>query len=595
MNDPKYIVGIDLGTSNSVLAYTPAEVDDEAASEIHILEIPQIIGPGSVASRSMLPSFIYLPGEKDMSKDALNLPWQNDVKQVVGEFARERGGELPQRLISSAKSWLCHPMVDRNQAILPWEASPEVSKLSTVEASAAILEQIRQAWNFSMASGDENLAMERQDIYLTVPASFDAVARELTVKAAEMAHLPDITLLEEPQAAFYAWIEASHERWRDVITPGDLVLVCDLGGGTSDFSLIRVSESAGELALERIAVGNHLLIGGDNMDLALAYTIAKQLSDRGTRLDSWQMRALWHQCRTAKEKLLELSGPDTVPVSILGRGSSLIGGTLRTDLNRAEVEQVIVEGFFPFCDATARPAAAQRTGLQETGLPYESDPAVTQHLAQFLSRRDASPAELPTAVLFNGGVMKASLLRKRVVDVLSSWQNGAEPRILEASNLDLAVARGAAYYGLARRGRGIRIRSGLNRSYYIGVAASLPAVPGMPAPIKALCVAPFGMEEGSETELTEREFNLVVGEPAKFEFLGSTARTNDAVGTIIEDWEGDVEAVTTIETTLDGTYGSVIPVSIQIKVTEIGTLEIWCVSRQDDKRWKLEFNVRERP
>jgi len=272
----------------------------------------------------------------------------------------------------------------------------------------------------------------------------------------------------------------------------------------------------------------------------------------------------------------------------------LIGGTLRTDLSRAEVEQVIVDGFFPFCDATSRPAAVQRAGIQETGLPYESDPAVTQHLAQFLSRQDERPSELPTAVLFNGGVMKASLLRKRIVDVLSSWQNGVEPRVLEASNLDLAVARGAAYYGLARRGRGIRIRSGLNKSYYIGVAAALPAVPGMPAPIKALCVAPFGMEEGSETELTEREFNLVVGEPAKFDFFGSAARTDDAAGIIIEDWEGDVEPITTIETTLDGTYGSVLPVSIQIKVTEIGTLELWCVSRQDDKRWKLEFNVREK-
>jgi molecular chaperone DnaK (HSP70) len=594
MSHSKYIVGIDLGTSNSILAYTLADVDDEATSEIHILEIPQTVGPGSVATRSMLPSFIFLPGDKDMAADALNLPWAKDVKQVVGEFARERGAELPQRLISSAKSWLCHPLVDRNQAILPWDAAPEVPKLSTVEASAAILEHIRRAWNFSMAHEDESLALELQDIYLTVPASFDAVARELTVKAAEMANLPNITLLEEPQAAFYSWIEASHERWRDVIAPGDLVLVCDLGGGTSDFSLIRVSESAGELELERIAVGNHLLVGGDNMDLALSYTIAKRFAEKGTRLDAWQMRALWHRCRSAKEKLLEHSDNDTVPVSILGRGSSLIGGTLRADLSRAEVERIIVDGFFPFCDVTSRPAAVQRTGIQETGLPYESDPAVTRHLAQFLSRQGDNPSELPTAVLFNGGVMKAPILRKRIVDVLSSWQNGVEPRVLEASNLDLAVARGAAYYGLARRGRGIRIRSGLNKSYYIGVAAALPAVPGMPAPIKALCVAPFGMEEGSESEMTEREFNLVVGEPAKFDFFGSAARTNDAVGTIIEDWEGDVEAITTIETTLDGKTGSVIPVSIQIKVTEIGTLEIWCVSRQDDKRWKLEFNVREK-
>ncbi len=595
MSDSKYIVGIDLGTSNSVLAYTAAETDDQATPEIHMLEIPQVIGPGSVAARPMLPSFIFLPGEKEMSPDALSLPWKKDVNQVVGEYARERGAELPQRLISSAKSWLCHPAVDRNQPILPWEAAPEVAKLSTVEASAAILDHIRRAWNFAMAREDESLALERQDIFLTVPASFDAVARELTVKAAEMARLPDITLLEEPQAAFYAWIGASRDGWRDEIAAGDLVLVCDLGGGTSDFSLIRVSESSGELELERIAVGNHLLLGGDNMDLALAYTVANHFSEKGTRLDSWQMRALWHRCRAAKEKLLELSDNDTVAISILGRGSSLIGGTLRTDLHRTDVEQVIVDGFFPFCDADSRPAAGQRTGIQETGLPYESDPAVTQHLAQFLSRREERPSELPTAVLFNGGVMKAPLLRKRIVDVLSSWQHGAEPKVLEASNLDLAVARGAAYFGLARRGRGIRIRGGLNKSYYIGVAAAMPAVPGMPAPIKALCVAPFGMEEGSDAEMTEREFNLVVGEPAKFDFLGSATRTNDTPGTIIEDWEGDIEPITTIETTLDGTYGNVIPVSIQIKVTEIGTLELWCVSRQDDKRWKLEFNVREKP
>ena len=584
-----------MGTSNSILAYTPIEADAQQDAVIHILEIPQIIGMGSVGSRGMLPSFIFLPGEKDLSPDSLKLPWQDEVKLVVGEFARERGSEVPQRLISSAKSWLCNPMVDRNQSILPWGAPADVPKLSTVEASAAILDHIRRAWNFTMASADDSLSLERQDIYLTVPASFDAVARELTVKAAEMAHLSNITLLEEPQAAFYSWIEASREVWRDAIAPGDLVLVCDLGGGTSDFSLIRVSEAAGDLELERIAVGNHLLVGGDNMDLALAYSAAKRFADRGTRLDSWQMRALWHRCRIAKEKLLELSNSDTVPVSILGRGSSLIGGTLRTDLTRNEVEQVILEGFFPFCDASSRPAAPPRAGLQETGLPYESDPAVTRHLAQFLSRKDDRPAEFPTAVLFNGGVMKAPALQKRIVDVLSSWQENTEPRVLEASNLDLAVARGAAYYGLARRGRGIRIRSGLNRSYYIGVAAALPAVPGMPAPIKALCVAPFGMEEGSETGLTQREFNLVVGEPAKFDFLGSAVRTDDAVGTIIEDWEGDVEPVATIETTLDGEYGSVVPVSIQIKVTEIGTLELWCVSREDDKRWKLEFNVREQP
>ena len=594
MSDAKFIVGIDLGTTNSILAYTAAETEAQEAPDIHILEISQLIGPGAVAAHEMLPSFIYMPGEKDIASDALELPWHGDVKQIVGELARNRGAELPQRLISSSKSWLCHAMVDRNQAILPWGSPAEVSKLSPVEASAAILDHIRRAWNHTIARDDESLTLERQEIFLTVPASFDAVARELTVKAAAMAQLPDITLLEEPQAAFYAWIVASGDSWREAVRPGDLVLVCDLGGGTSDFSLIRVSDFSGNLELERIAVGNHILIGGDNMDLALAYAVANQMAAAGQKLDAWQMRALWHTCRSAKEKILASPDAAAVPISVLGRGSSLIGGTLRTELTRDVVEQVIVEGFFPFCEPESRPQTGPRTGIQETGLAYEADPAVTRHLAQFLSRQDDRPRELPTAVLFNGGVMKAPLLQKRVTQVLASWQSDTELRVLESSNLDLAVATGAAYYGLARRGRGVRIRSGLNKSYYIGVAASLPAVPGMPAPIKALCVAPFGMEEGSSTELTEREFNLIVGEPAKFDFLGSSVHTDDTVGSLIEDWESDIEPITTIETTLDGTYGSVIPVSIQVKLTEIGTLELWCVSRQNGSRWKLEFNVREK-
>jgi molecular chaperone DnaK (HSP70) len=593
MSDAKFIVGIDLGTTNSILAYTEAEPETREAPDIRIFEISQLIGPGAVAAREMLPSFIYIPGEKDIAPDALELPWHRGVDQVVGELARDRGSEVPQRLISSSKSWLCHAMVDRNQAILPWGSPAEVPKLSPVEASAAILDHIRRAWNHTVAHDDERLILERQEIFLTVPASFDAVARELTVKAAAMAQLPDITLLEEPQAAFYAWIAASGDRWREAVRPGDLVLVCDLGGGTSDFSLIRVSDSSGNLELERIAVGNHILIGGDNMDLALAYAVANQMAAAGQKLDAWQMRALWHTCRSAKEKILTSSAA-AVPVSVLGRGSSLIGGTLKTELTRDVVEQVIVEGFFPLCEPESRPQTGPRTGIQETGLAYEADPAVTRHMAQFLSRQDDRPRELPTAVLFNGGVMKAPLLQRRVTEVLAAWQSDAEMRVLESSNLDLAVATGAAYYGLARRGRGVRIRSGLNKAYYIGVAASLPAVPGMPAPIKALCVAPFGMEEGSSSEPTEKEFNLIVGEPAKFDFLGSSVRTEDAVGSLVEDWESDIEPITTIEATLDGTYGSVVPVSIQVKLTEIGTLELWCVSRQDGKRWKLEFNVREK-
>ena len=593
MSDAKYIVGIDLGTTNSILAYTAAGADTREAPVIQILEIPQLVSAGAVGEQDMLPSFIYLPDENEISSDAMDLPWPDNAQQVVGELARNRGTELPQRLISSSKSWLCHTMVDRNQAILPWGSPAEIPHLSPVEASAAILDHIRRAWNHTIARHDEDLSLERQEIYLTVPASFDAVARELTVKAAGMAGLTDIILLEEPQAAFYAWIQASGDHWREAVNPGDLVLVCDIGGGTTDFSLIRVSESNGSLELERITVGNHILVGGDNMDLALAYAVAQQMAAGGRKLDSWQMRALWYSCRNAKEKIVESAGSEPIPISVLGRGSGLIGGTLRTELTKDIVDQVLVEGFFPFCGPEARPETMARTGIQETGLAYEADPAITRHMARFLSHGAEQANELPTAVLFNGGVMKAHLLQERVKEVLSSWQTDPGPRVLKSSNLDLAVATGAAYYGLARRGRGIRIRSGLNKSYYIGVAASLPAVPGMPAPIKALCLAPFGMEEGTTTEPTEREFNLIVGQPAKFDFLSSVVRTEDEVGMLIEDWEEEIESITTIETTLDGNYGTVIPVSIQIKLTEIGTLEIWCVSRQDNSRWKLEFSLRE--
>ena len=594
MSDAKYIVGIDFGTTNSIIAYTAADADIREDPAIQVLEVPQFISSGAVAAQEMLPSFIYLPDAMEMASDEKDLPWQDNVQQVVGELARNQGAELPQRLISSSKSWLCNTMVDRNQSILPWDSPAEVPRLSPVEASATILNHIRCAWNHTMAANDENLILERQEIYLTVPASFDAVARELTVKAAGMAGLPEIILLEEPQAAFYAWIQASGDEWREAVKPGDLVLVCDIGGGTTDFSLIQVSESFGSLELERIAVGNHILIGGDNMDLALAYAVANQMSASGTKLDSWQMRALWHSCRSAKEKILATSGNEAIPISVLGRGSGLIGGTLRTELTKNTVEQVLVEGFFPACGPEARPEAIPQTGIRETGLAYEADPAVTRHLAQFLGRSGDHHAHLPTAVLFNGGVMKSGLLQERVKEVLSSWQTDAQLRGLESSSLDLAVATGAAYYGLARRGKGVRIRSGLNKSYYIGIAASLPAVPGMPTPIKALCVAPFGMEEGTTTEPTEREFNLIVGQPAKFDFLSSAVRTADEVGMLIEDWEEEIESLTTIETTLDGEYGTVIPVAIQIKLTEIGTLELWCVSRQDNSRWKLEFNVREK-
>ncbi len=593
MLNPVYIVGIDLGTTNSVVAYTPVAEDADRSYEIKLFEIPQLTDAGVVEKRSQLPSFILIPGGHDVASDAMALPWREDNTLAVGEFAKSRGAELPGRLIASSKSWLCHTLVDRNQSILPWESPHTAAQKSPVQASAAILEHIRDAWNHVMAADDETLTLENQEILLTVPASFDAVARELTVQAAQMAGLPNITLLEEPQAAFYAWIEAGAKAWRDKIKVGDLVLVCDVGGGTTDFSLIQVSEEEGELALERVAVGQHLLVGGDNMDLALAHSLARQLADKGQRLDAAQMRGLWHGCRSAKEKILSNPDIDQLPVTILGRGSSLIGGTVKVSLTREIVEQILLEGFFPFCEKSVQPKTQHAIGLQEIGLAYASDPAVTYHLAHFL--RQNNGASMPTAVLFNGGVMKAQKVRRRIMEVLAAWNDspGAEPvRELEAADVDLAVARGAAYYGLARRGRGIRIRYGLSKSYYIGIAASMPAVPGLPAPIKALCVAPFGMEEGTRAGLEGREFALVVGAPVKFDFL-SSMRQDHPVGTVVEDWEGQIKTIAAIETTLDGQAGQVIPVTMESQVTEVGTLELWCVAKEDQRRWKLEFNVRE--
>ncbi len=596
MSDPTYIVGIDLGTTNSVVAYTEVNIEKGKEPDIRVLDIPQLVEAGTMEKRAVLPSFILVPGKHDVSKDALRLPWDEENKIAVGEFAKERGGEIPHHLIASSKSWLCHTLIDRNKPILPWEGPEDIPKMSPVEASSMILKHIRDAWNHAMAREEETHRLESQDVLLTVPASFDAVARDLVVKAADMAGLSNITLLEEPQAAFYAWIESKGDKWRKLIKKEDLVLVCDVGGGTSDFTLINVTEEEGELVLERIAVGNHLLIGGDNMDLALAYAVFKRMFKKGKRLDAWQMRGLWHSCRKAKEALLADPELKDYPVTILGGGRSLIGGTKKAKIARKEVENIILEGFFPNCPSHSKPEETQKVGIKEIGLSYEADPAITHHLAHFLNRQEDK--KIPTAILFNGGVMKSDPVRDQVMNVISSWTKpGKSPatRQIETDDYDLTVAKGAAYYGLARRGRGVRIRGGLGRTYYIGVAASLPAVPGMPVPIKALCVAPFGMEEGTDAMLADQEFVLVVGEPVKFDFLGSSLRLHDPNGLIIDDWEEDIEEITTLETTLEGEPGSVIPVCLEVKATEIGTLELWCVSRENsEQRWKLEFNVREK-
>jgi hypothetical protein len=579
---PRFVVGIDLGTTNCALAWVDTS-DSADRPLVHAQEIPQTVNPGEVAVRPLLPSFLYAPGALDFPAGSTALPWDPTPAFVAGEMARRRGSEAPARLIASAKSWLSYGGANRTAPILPWGAPEEIPHLSPVDASAAYLRHLAAAFDGSVAAKDPVMALAQQDVLLTVPASFDEEARELTLRAARDAGLEHVTLLEEPQAAFYAWLDALGDGWR-----------------------------------RRVRVGDHILLGGDNMDLALARLLQQRLERDGHRVDSWQLQGLWHQARLAKEALLSDTSLHERPITLLGRGSRLIGGTITTPLTADDVRQVLLEGFLPEVASDEMPTRARRVGLQEIGLPYAADTAVTRHLARFLRRQAAGPSApqggpeirrgrsglvCPTHILFNGGVMKADPLRMRIVDVLSGWLQAEgfealdQRHLLESPDLDRAVAHGAAYYGMARRGRGVRIRSGAARTYYVGIESAMPAVPGLPAPLKALCVVPFGMEEGTSASLPDRRFGLVVGEPAEFRFLSSTVRKTDLTGALIEDWGDDLEEMSPLEVTLPGEPESdtVVPVTLESRVTEIGTLELWCVSAErPDDRWKLELNIRER-
>ena len=591
---PHYVIGIDLGTTNSVLAYAPLHED---APRLELLPLPQLVAGGTTELFSALPSFLYLAAPQEASGGTFDLPWASGRDFAVGEFARRQAAEMPDRTVAAAKSWLCHSRVDRRRPILPWNAPVEVPKISPVVAAQRYLEHLVGAWD---AAHPDAPAAEQQ-VVLTVPASFDASARELTREAALAAGLPaDLILLEEPQAAVYAWLAAIGDRWRRALSVGDALLVCDVGGGTTDLTLVGAAEEQGELVLRRIAVGNHLLVGGDNMDLALAHHVAGRFAEKGVQLDPWQSVALWHSCRTAKETLLAPDGPPTHAISVLGRGRKMIGGTVSVEVDRREVGDLLVNGFFPHCEATDRPASRRASGFREIGLPFESDTAVTRHLAAFLQSHgdEAGKPARPTRVLFNGGVFKADALQRRLLDVLGKWFGGEAPRLLQGEHdLDHAVARGAAYYGWAKHRGGMRIRGGTARAYYVGVETAGLAVPGAPRPLRALCVAPIGMEEGTETDVPSGEIGLVVGEPAHFRFFSSSVRKGDRSGDVLTAWTADelpetdsLEALLPPDEAIDEPY---VPVRFRAKLTELGVLELWCVSTTSDKRWKLEFSVRE--
>jgi hypothetical protein len=600
----RYAVGIDLGTTHCALAVAPLDREDAAPE---VLPVPQLVAQGAVEARPLLPSFLYFA---HASEGPQALPWDASRTFVVGEHARARGVEAPARVIASAKSWLSHPTVDRRAGILPQGAPEDVEKISPVETSWRYLEHLSEAFDARFGGGDDALA--NQDVVVTVPASFDASARELTVEAALAAGIDKVTLLEEPQAALYAWVLARGNAWRKELRPGDVLLVVDVGGGTTDFSAIHVVDQGGSLELVRVAVGDHILLGGDNMDLALAHQVRTRLEAEGKPVDRAQQASLVHACRAAKERLLSDASLASMPIALASRGSALLGGTLRAELSREDVTNLLVEGFFPRVAGDARPTTRARAALTQLGLPYASDAAMTRHLASFLSRQagavEPAPGQRapkllrPTALLFNGGVMKADALRSRVVDVLNSWldADGAAPvRVLEGADLDLAVARGACSYALVRRGKGIRIRGGTARAYYVGIEGAVPAVPGVEPPVSAMCVAPFGMEEGTEAALPAHELGVVVGEPCTFRFFGSTVRRDDAAGTTLESWKPEeVEELPPIEVTLPAEGrrdGDVVPVRLRSQVTEVGTLLLEAEPvhpLKADERWRVELSVR---
>ncbi|MEE9337573.1 MAG: Hsp70 family protein [Methylococcaceae bacterium] len=604
----KYSVGIDLGTTHCVLSYVDLSKDEDELTQ-EVMAIPQLTSPGVVDDKSQLPSFLYLAHEAETAEGLTSLPWTEQPQYLVGEIARDLGSKTPIRLVSSAKSWLCHAGVDCKEPILPSEAPEDVDRISPFEATKAYLQHMKEAWG----NKHPNAALEEQDLIITVPASFDPAARELTVDAAKSIGLNQALLLEEPQAALYSWIDNSLGDWRNHVSVGDVILVIDVGGGTTDLSLIAVTDEEGNLELTRIAVGDHILLGGDNMDLALAYTIkAKMEQESGNRLEPWQVQALTHACRDAKEKIFSNPEMDNVPLVVPNRGSSLIGGTLRSELTREEVDNVLVTGFLPEIPVSERPVSKTRSGLRTKGLPYAQDAGITRHLAAFLAKQLSAIEDLehvklpenatflhPTAILFNGGVLKANVLSDRLIKTLNSWlvsEQAPEARLLEGADLDLAVSKGAAYYGVVRQGKGVRIKGGIAAAYYVGVESAMPAVPGMAPEVEALCIAPFGMEEGTEEAVHDDEFGLVIGEPVRFRFFASTIRRDDKVGTRLDYWtDEELEELDEIEITLpeeDHNAGDVIPVHLSAAVTEVGTLELHAVSQQDSHRWKIEFDVR---
>ncbi|MEZ6138998.1 MAG: Hsp70 family protein [Zavarzinella sp.] len=586
----RYLVGIDLGTTNCALAYIDLQ-NRPTQNNLGLKTFPirQLVGPSQLAERQLLPSFLYLPGEHDLPTGSYGVPWNVTIDYITGDFARTQGAKIPGRLVSSAKSWLCHAGVDRTSPLLPWGAPPEVQRLSPLEVSKRYLKHLIDCWNNSPNRKPED-HLEHQQVVLTVPASFDDVARNLTQQAATEAGFRNFRLLEEPQAAFYSWMGLSDALEITHVQPGMNCVVIDLGGGTTDFSLIEAVEQQGELAFVRKAVGDHLLLGGDNMDMALARHVEQSLPQVG-KLDAAQFSLLVQACRNAKEALLGLNPPPEVGITLQGRGRSVVGGSVHTKLQLATIEKVMLEGFFPLVPANSTPDRSLTGGMQEMGLPYVADPCVSRHLAEFLNRH-LSPSQPPDAILFNGGVFQPIRLRDRILEIMRQWYGEAwQPIILTNPSLDLAVAWGAAYSAWLSHTGGKRIGGGIPRSYYVGVASTDPTTTA-----QVLCIVPRHMQEGTDVAIPKPEMELALGEPVHFPLFSSTVRGNDQPGDIITAGADQLLELPAIQTILRGGKRSgtkTVPVTLSTRCTEIGTLEMYCVGKENDQRWRLEFNVRD--
>lgn len=635
---PRFVVGMDLGTTNSAVSYVDIT---ESPWQIRTLRIPQLVAAGTVEALETLPSFHYEPAAGEFDAKLLRLPFGGTPPgYVVGVFARDHGASIPSRLIASAKSWLCHPGVDRTAPLLPWHGAPDVTRLSPVEVSARYIRHVVEAWEAQFPG----YPLDEQDFVLTIPASFDEVARQLTIKAANLAGLRHVTLIEEPQAAFYAWIYHHAQDWPNYVQAGQKILVCDIGGGTTDFTLIDVRQKAdGTLGFHRVAVGEHLVLGGDNLDLALAHHVEKKLGEEQS-LDPQTWLTLVRKCQSTKEQLLGTKAPQSVTLTLPGKGSRLLAGARQIELSREEIQQLLLEGFFPFVEIEAKPAS-RRSGFQEFGLPYAPDPAVTRYLAAFLTaHRDLAEAEQsgerdparPDLVLFNGGVFYSPAIRQRLIEVLSRWfsppSQDWEPIVLRNDRLDLAVSQGAAYYGMVRRGEGVRISATLARSYYLGVDIPPEELPHLlaaqtspkkffwntdelPATTRGaesketaatamvqddtravgICVLPAGTEPGQEITLSGRSFRVRVGEPVEFPVYYSGTRLTDKPGDLLPIKQEEMTPLPPIRTVLKASRKQTLEemeVRLHARLTEIGTLELWYSQVDGRGTWRLEFDVR---